>query len=87
MQIKKQLLHTYHILDKEGIVMETHTDEDKAKVYRLVQDIQNQTGWTYVYAGRQYHAVHWDQPNDEARELLLKLRDAEVVYAGCKMIL
>jgi len=81
MQIKKQLLHTYHILDDEGIVMETHTHEDKAKLYRLVQDIQCQTGWDHVYAGRQYHAVHWDQTNDEARDLLLKLRDAEVVYA------
>ena len=51
MQIKKQLEHTYHILDDEGIVMETHAHEDKAKVYRLVQDIQCQTGWSYVYAG------------------------------------
>jgi len=80
MQIKKQLEHTYHILDDEGIVMETHAHEDKAKVYRLVQDIQNQTGWSYVYAGRQYNAYHWDQFNDEARDLLLKLRDAELIY-------
>ena len=80
MQIKKQLEHTYHILDDEGIVMETHAHEDKAKVYRLVQDIQCQTGWSYVYAWRQYNAYHWDQTNDEARDLLLKLRDAELIY-------
>ena len=80
MQIKKQLEHTYHILDDEGIVMETHAHEDKAKVYRLVQDIQCQTGWSYVYAGRQYNAYHWDQTNDEARDLLLKLRDADLIY-------
>ena len=81
MVITEKLYYTYHILDQDEKVVEIHTDTDRQKLIDLTNSIRDhRPDYTAVYVGRQYHAIHWQQPNIAAYRLLKQLRDAERVY-------
>ena len=81
MVITEKLYYTYHILDQDEKVVEIHTDTDRQKLINLINSIcDHRPDYTAVFVGRQYHAIHWQQPNIEAYRLLKQLRDAERTY-------
>lgn len=80
MVITEQLLYTYHTINDDNVVIEVLTDTDLSKLQKLVLDLQKQTGYQYLYCGRKYHAIHWQQTDPEAAKFLLQYRDAERKY-------
>lgn len=80
MVITENLYYTYHSLNEDDTVVEVFTDTDLSKLQKLVFDLEKQTGYRYVYCGRKYHAIHWEQTDPEAAKFLLQYRDAERRY-------
>jgi len=80
MVINEKLYYTYHSIDNEDMVIEVLTDTNLKKLQKFVKEAAEQTGYRYLYCGRKYHAVHWQQQNPEAADFLVQLRDAERVY-------
>jgi len=80
MVINEQLYYTYHTLDQEDNVIEVLIDTNLQNIQKLVSDLAKKTSYRYVYCGRKYHAIHWQQQDPEAAKLLLQYRDAEREY-------